>query len=82
MFFLIVFCMSMQTVTCKSMKTNIHKTLFNKLIMTAYSIPNNITKDKYIFTKNKKLNKPFSLIKKDSLHLHRLNYIITTTTLL
>ena len=53
MFFLNDFCMFMQTVTYKSIKTNIHKTLLNKLIITANSIPNNIKKDKYISCKNK-----------------------------
>ena len=33
-----------------------HKTLFNKLILTANSIPSSIIKDKYIFSKNMYIN--------------------------
>ena len=81
MFFLNVFCLYMQTVTYNSIETNIHIKLFIKLIMTANSIPNNTIKDKYFFL-DKKLNIPFSLIKKDSLYLQWLTTIITTTALL
>ena len=82
MFFLNVFFMLMKLVDCNSIKTSIHKTLFNKLIVTANSIPNNIIKDMYIFYINNKLNKPFFFIKNDSLYLQWLTTIITTTTLL
>ena len=47
MFFPNVFCMYMQTVTYNSIKTNIHKKLFNNLIITANTIPNNTIKDKF-----------------------------------
>ena len=64
MFFLNVFCMYMQTVTYNSIKTNIDKKLFNNLIITSNTIPNNAIKDKFVFFVKKKFNKPFSLIKK------------------
>ena len=62
----------MKTVTYNSIKTNIHKKLFNKLIITANTIPNNAIKDKFfcfVSLIKTKFNKPFSLIKKDSLYL-------------
>ena len=73
MFFLNVFCMYMQTVTYNSIKTNIPKKLLNKLIITANTIPNNAIRLSFFvfvfFLNKKKFNKPFSLIKKDSLYL-------------
>ena len=49
MFFLYVFCMYMQTLACNSIRTNIHKKLFNKLIIIASTVPNNAIKDKFFF---------------------------------
>ena len=73
MFFLNVLCMYMQTVTYNSIGTNIHKKLFNKLIITANTIPNNAIKDKFFVLfcfLNKKQGKGKNcLIRKDSLYL-------------
>ena len=68
MFFLNILCMFMQTVTCNSIETNVDKKLFNKLIVAASSIQNYAIKDKLLFC-FVLFNKPFSLIKKDSLYL-------------
>ena len=68
MVFLSILFMHMQTVTYNSKKSNVHEKLFNKLIIAASSIPNYAIKDKLLCLK-KKFNKPFSLIKKDSLYL-------------
>ena len=75
MFFLKVFCMYMQTATYNSIRTNIHKNQFSKLIITADTFPNNAIKDKFflflfIFSFNKKQGKGKKcLIKKNSLYL-------------
>ena len=37
----------MQTLAYNSIRTNIHKKLFNKLIIIANTVPNNAIKDKF-----------------------------------
>ena len=73
MFFLYVFCMYMQTLAYNSIRTNIHKKLFNKLIIIANTVPNNAIKDKFFcfcFVFNKRQSRGREgLIEKDSIYL-------------
>ena len=57
--------------TCSCSRTNIHKKLFNKLIIIANTVPNNAIKDKFFcFAFNKRQSRGREgLIEKDSLYL-------------